>query len=295
MQWRAEAVGCPGPTRFLDALENILYSSRKISDDHFLVVHLIFSLIRISCQISREFAPWMPPTSAASCPDNDIFYFFFGHIPTFFKENWSLWCPQGGCPGPSHRPHPLCTPLFVCYDYYAINSRAKIIEALAVAETWRALARAVTKTPKHHHITSVLKSLHWLKIPQLIHYKIASLTYNTLQTSQPSYIRQLLTIQPPGSTRSSSYLSLSRPPVSSSLKFCNRSFAYAAPTLWNGLPKDLRQFSHPPNRALKFTYILRSHSPLLLSIHDWKQNSLRYPIPVLLLHHDTSAIVTHDG
>src|SRR6218665_3701973 len=54
-----------------------------------------------------------------------------------------------------------------------------------------------------------------------IHYKIASLTYNTLQTSQPSYIHQILTIQPPGSTRSSSYLSLSRPPVSFSLKFCN--------------------------------------------------------------------------
>src|SRR6218665_3957879 len=34
-QWRAEAVGCPGPTRFLDALENIFYSSRKISDDLF--------------------------------------------------------------------------------------------------------------------------------------------------------------------------------------------------------------------------------------------------------------------
>src|SRR6218665_1801010 len=55
------------------------------------------------------------------------------------------------------------------------------------------------KLPKHHHITPVLKSLHWLKIPQRIHYKIVSLTctYNTLQTSQPSYIRQLVTNQPP--------------------------------------------------------------------------------------------------
>ena len=35
IQWRAEAVGCPGQTRFLDALENTLYSSRKISDDLF--------------------------------------------------------------------------------------------------------------------------------------------------------------------------------------------------------------------------------------------------------------------
>src|SRR6218665_2494952 len=34
----------------------------------------------------------------------------------------------------------------------------------------------------------------------------------------------------------------------------------AAPALWNGLPKDLRQFAHPPNRALNFTY-----PPLALS------------------------------
>ena len=50
-----------------------------------------------------------------------------------------------------------------------------------------ALARAVTKIPKHPHIhvTPVQKSLHWLKVHPRIHYKI---TYNTLQSS---YIRQL--------------------------------------------------------------------------------------------------------
>jgi len=126
------------------------------------------------------------------------------------------------------------------------------------------------------------------------------ITYSTLQTSQPSHIRQLLTIQPPGSTRSS-YLSLSRPPVSSSLKFCNRSFAYAAPTLWNGLPIDLRQFAHIPNPRLNFTYpplALSSptfHSRLKTELfkNDLKQNSLRYPIPAPLLHHHTSAIITN--
>src|SRR6218665_1762586 len=110
--------------------------------------------------------------------------------------------------------------------FYSINSS----QITRLQTIQNALARAVTKTPKHHHITPVLKSHHWLKIPQRIHYKIASLTYNTLQTSQPSYIRQLLTIQP--CTRAYSliiYLSVSRPPVSSSLKFCNRSFANAAP------------------------------------------------------------------
>src|SRR6218665_3468864 len=57
--------------------------------------------------------------------------------------------------------------------FYSINSSQ--IKRLQTIQN--ALARAVTKTPKHHHITPVLKSLHWLKIPQRIHYKIASLTY----------------------------------------------------------------------------------------------------------------------
>src|SRR6218665_3385265 len=39
------------------------------------------------------------------------------------------------------------------------------------------LARAVTRTPRHHHITPVLKSLHWLKIPERIHFKVLSLQF----------------------------------------------------------------------------------------------------------------------
>src|SRR6218665_2556847 len=66
---------------------------------------------------------------------------------------------------------------------------------------------------KHHHITPALKKLHWLKIPERIEYKVISLTYNTLQSSQPSYLRQLFMIQPPRSTRSSSTLTLLRPSV----------------------------------------------------------------------------------
>src|SRR5688572_31691745 len=74
------------------------------------------------------------------------------------------------------------------------------------------------QNPKYHHITPVLKSLHWLKIPERIEYKIISFTYNALQTSQPSYLRQLFTIQPRRPTRSSFSLTLLRPSVTSSLK-----------------------------------------------------------------------------
>src|SRR6218665_3637366 len=44
------------------------------------------------------------------------------------------------------------------------------------------LARAVTRTPKHHHITPVLKSIHWLKIPERIHFKVLSLLITTTNT-----------------------------------------------------------------------------------------------------------------
>jgi hypothetical protein len=50
-----------------------------------------------------------------------------------------------------------------------------------------ALARTVTRTPKSHHISPVIKSLHWLKVKERIEYKVIYLTYNTLQLSQPSY------------------------------------------------------------------------------------------------------------
>src|SRR6218665_4127977 len=129
-----------------------------------------------------------------------------------------------------------------------------------VSRTWLLWALRSFRSFTLHCITLLLRPISDRPHFSCIHYKIASLTYNTLQTSQPSYIHQILSIQPPGSTRSSSYLSLSRLPVSSSLKFCNRSFVYAATVLWNGLPKHLRQFAHPNNPPLNFTY-----PPLALS------------------------------
>ena len=86
-----------------------------------------------------------------------------------------------------------------------------------------------------------------LKVPQRIHYKIASLTYNTLQTSQhysPTYHHP--------TTRGYSLIIISFLVSPSSLilcEVCNRSLAYAAPALWN-----LRQFVHPPNPHLNFSY-----------------------------------------
>src|SRR6218665_3593591 len=59
-----------------------------------------------------------------------------------------------------------CNSLFLNLDSTQIQ-RLQLIQ--------NSLARAVTRTPRHHHITPVLKSLHWLKSPEHIHFKVLSL------------------------------------------------------------------------------------------------------------------------
>src|SRR6218665_3874794 len=42
----------------------------------------------------------------------------------FFTKTDPLDAPQGGCPGPSHRPHPLCRPLNLSYYMSSRNFTA---------------------------------------------------------------------------------------------------------------------------------------------------------------------------
>jgi hypothetical protein len=103
------------------------------------------------------------------------------------------------------------------------------------------LARAVCRKSKFTHITPTLKFLHWLKVRERIEYKIASLTFTALQFRQPSYISNLLTVQSNShSTRSSSLVTLKRPPVVKAA-IAKRSFFHSAPVHWNSLPSCLRQ------------------------------------------------------
>ena len=92
-------------------------------------------------------------------------------------------------------------------------------------------ARAVNKTPEFHHITPILKSLHWLNINERIQYKVLSLTYKSLQTGKHCYLRSLLSFILNRSTRSSSLITLNRPSNSSRLELTNRSFYHSASAL----------------------------------------------------------------
>ena len=70
-----------------------------------------------------------------------------------------------------------------------------------------------------------------------IDYKLLSLTYKVLTTTQPSCLHNLITVH----TRSSSLIALARPSTSSSLRITDRSFQCASPRLWNQLPVSVRQ------------------------------------------------------
>ena len=88
-------------------------------------------------------------------------------------------------------------------------------------------------------LVSDTKSLHWLKVNERIEYKLISLAYKVLTTAQPSYLHNLISVQPPCSTHSSSVVTVSCLPTI--LKITDRSFRYASPHLWNQLPDSFRQ------------------------------------------------------
>ena len=96
----------------------------------------------------------------------------------------------------------------------------------------------VTSLPSHHIVSALL---HWLKITERIEYKLLSLTYKVLTTTQPSNLHNIISVQLFRSTRSSSFVTLARPSTSSSPHITDRSFQYASPRLWNQLSAPLRQ------------------------------------------------------
>ena len=96
----------------------------------------------------------------------------------------------------------------------------------------------VTSLPSHHIVSALL---HWLKITERMEYKLLSLTYKVLTTTQPSNLHNIISVQLFRSTRSSSFVTLARPSTSSSPHITDRSFQYASPRLWNQLSAPLRQ------------------------------------------------------
>ena len=102
-----------------------------------------------------------------------------------------------------------------------------------------AAARVITGTPRRASITPVLKSLHWLPVRARIDFRVLSLTYKALHDQTPVYLKTAIRSHDPTiDLRSANSNLLCVPKVRT--KYGERSFSYAAPTLWNSLPLDVK-------------------------------------------------------
>ncbi|XP_029929809.1 LOW QUALITY PROTEIN: uncharacterized protein LOC115374818 [Myripristis murdjan] len=117
------------------------------------------------------------------------------------------------------------------------GSSSKVLNKLQYIQN--SAARLFTHTRSRDHITPVLQQLHWLPIPQRIHFKILLLTYKALHNQAPCYLTNMLHHHTPSrSLRSSDLLS---PPLRTKHRtWGDRAFSIAAPTLWNSLPNHIR-------------------------------------------------------
>ena len=128
------------------------------------------------------------------------------------------------------------------------------------------LARAVTRTPKHSHISPVLKSLHWLQVEQRIQYKIIFITHDLFHITEQKYPHSLINIKPLSRTRSSDHLCLCLPSVSTRLKFADRSIRNTPYRLWNSLPINLRSFAPVTHHSTTVISSTPSHPCRALSV-----------------------------
>ena len=109
------------------------------------------------------------------------------------------------------------------------------------------LARFVTAASKYTHITSTLRTLHWLPIRQHIIFKTLVLVYKYLTTGQPKYFEPYLPLYKSAMNTRRSHpknLFLQVPfycaSIHKSKVHFNNSFSYDAPESWNDLPYDIR-------------------------------------------------------
>ena len=101
------------------------------------------------------------------------------------------------------------------------------------------LAKTVLGLRKHDSATLALTTLHWLPVRQRVTFKIATVTFKALQTSQPQYLKDLLIdYVPPRQLRSSSQQLLTESRTRTVMG--ERAYQHSATTVWNNLPATIR-------------------------------------------------------
>ena len=127
-----------------------------------------------------------------------------------------------------------------------------------------AAARLVHSARKFDHVTPLLQDLHWLRMPQRIHYRLAVLTYRCVHGLAPPYLaeelRRAAEVGSRRHLRSASTNALVVPPTRRST-IGDRAFPVAASRVWNSLPADVTSSTSLSvfKRQLKTALFIRSY------------------------------------
>ena len=106
-----------------------------------------------------------------------------------------------------------------------------------------AAARLVCRSPRYCHTTPLMYNLYWLAVNLRIRFKILLFVFKAIHGVAPSYISDLILVKPNSSYNlrsSSASILLAFAFRKKKRTFGDRSFSVAASTLWNKLPRELR-------------------------------------------------------
>ena len=124
-----------------------------------------------------------------------------------------------------------------CNSLLSGTSKSNIMKLQRVQND---LARVVLQRRWGSPSAPMLTELHWLPIVQRIDYKVALITFKTLSSDRPAYLRELISKYEPTRVLRSLDQELLLTPfrrTSSAM----RAFSHAAPVTWNKLPLFIRK------------------------------------------------------
>ena len=127
-----------------------------------------------------------------------------------------------------------------------------------------AAARLVYSARRTKHVSSLLRELHWLRVPQRIEFRLVVLAYRCLNGIAPQYLADGLLRVADISSRSrlrSASTVLLHVPRSKHKTFGDRAFPFAAARVWNSLPSSIMSSSSllQFRRTLKTELFRRSY------------------------------------
>ena len=107
-------------------------------------------------------------------------------------------------------------------------------------------AHIVLQDEQESSTTRCLQKLHWLLIKQRIKFKILTSVYKCINNQAPSYLQNLLTVNPTSnrSTHLNSKFKQLIVPFTKRKTFADRSFSAVGPKYWNELPNELHMLTN---------------------------------------------------